>query len=252
MLVDTHAHLHFRDDYSERLDDVLASARTAGVDKIVSVGTGVEDSRAAIELASRYDQLYATVGLHPHEANQGRAAFEELAALAAQPKVVAIGEAGLDYYYNHSSKADQEAAFRFQIELALQHGLPMVWHVRDAFDDFFRIIDDYPSVRGIVHCFTSTTENMRKATDRGFYIALNGIMTFIKDPTQLEMAKAVPLDRLVLETDCPFLTPSPHRGKPNEPAYIKLTAEFLADLRGERFEELSAATSQNAIAVLGL
>jgi TatD DNase family protein len=252
MLVDTHAHLHFDERYADQLDAVLARAKTEGVGKIVTVGVNATDSAAAVELAGEYDQVWATVGLHPHEAKEGKAALEAISELVTKPKVVAIGECGLDYFYNHSDKADQEAAFRFQIELAQRHNLPMVWHVRDAFDDFFRIIDDYSNVQGIVHSFTSTRANLDKALEHGFLIALNGIMTFTKDTEQLEAAKAVPLNRLVLETDCPFLTPVPHRGQPNEPAYIKFTAEFLAKLRGESVEQLSAATSYNAVKLLGL
>lgn len=260
MLVDTHAHLQFRDAYENRLDEVLQAAATEDVQKIVCVGVDENDSQQAIDLAARYGHVYATVGLHPHDAKLGDTAFRKLAELAGQPKVVAIGECGLDYYYNHSPKDQQEAAFRFQIELAQEHGLPMVWHVREAaetssaqaFDDFFRIIDAYPGIKGIVHSFTGTRAVMDQVLERGLLIALNGIITFTKDAEQLEMAKAVPLNHLVLETDCPFLTPAPHRGKPNEPAYIKHTAEFLAELRGESLEKLTDQTSQNAVQLLNL
>lgn len=249
MLVDTHAHIHFPET---ELAPVLRRAAEAGVDRIICVGVNPEDSAQAIALASRHDHIYATVGLHPHDAKDGAAARKTLAQLAAQPKVVAIGECGLDYYRNLSPAADQESMFRFQIELALGHGLPMVWHVRDAFDDFFRIVDDYGDLRGVVHCFTSNRANMEKAVERGFMVALNGIMTFTRDQSQLEAARALPLANLVLETDCPFLTPVPLRGQPNEPAYLKLTAQFLAELRQEDFSQLAAATSANAERLFGL
>lgn len=252
MLVDTHAHIHFG-DLSGRLDAVLANAKAAGVDRIVTVGVDAEDSTAAIALAKRYEQVYATVGLHPHDAKHGDAAAEQkLAELAADPKVVAIGECGLDFFKNFSDKPDQEKTFRYQIELALKLDKPMVWHVREAFDEFFAIVDEYPGIRGIVHCFTSNSANMQKAVDRGFMVALNGIMTFTKDDSQLEAAKLLPLDNLVLETDCPYLTPAPKRGQVNEPANVKLVAEFLANLRGESFQELSESSSQNAARLLRL
>jgi TatD DNase family protein len=256
MLVDTHAHLHFRDYNAARpdhkhdvpeLDEVLANAKKAGVDTIITVGTDEADSYAAVELSRRYHHIYATVGLHPHDTKDPLKDAEAFKKLAGDPKVVAIGECGLDYFRNHSTKEDQEQMFRVQIELALAVEKPMVWHVRDAFDDFFRIVDEYDGLKGIVHCFTSNRSNAQKAIDRGFLIALNGIMTFTKDEEQLAAAKIIPLESLVLETDCPFLAPTPHRGKPNQPSYLSDTAEFLAQLRGESFEELSEATSHNAL-----
>lgn len=255
MLIDTHAHIHF-DDYAGQIDEVLSHAAAAGVKTIICVGVDDTDSKNAIKLAHAQPNpdisLYATVGLHPHDANRGQSVLDQIAALAADPKVVAIGECGLDFFRNLSSPADQERALRFQIELALKLDKPMVWHVRDAFDQFFTIIDQYPGVTGIVHCFTSNRANMEKVVERGFLIALNGIMTFTKDPEQLEAAKLVPLSHLVLETDCPFLTPAPLRGKPNQPANLKLTAQFLAELRGETLRQLSETTTLNASKLLGI
>lgn len=245
MLIDTHAHIHF-DEYREELDDLLTRAHDAGVDKIVTVGVTEVDSAEAVAVARAYDNIWATVGLHPHDADRGYEALEEVARLAEYEKVVGIGECGLDYFRSETSKEDQERALRFQIELALERDLAMVFHVRDAFPDFFNILDEYDNVRGLVHCFTAGVDEMRGAVDRGLYIALNGIMTFTKEERQLEAARHVPLERLVLETDCPFLTPVPHRGKRNEPAYTSLTAEFLANLRGESLEDLHAVTTRNA------
>lgn len=251
MLVDTHAHLH-HPGVVERLDAVMEAAAAADVGRMVTVGCNADDSVAAIAMANRYDNVFATVGLHPHEADTLNQSQVRLSELATGSKVVAIGECGLDYFRSATQPAEQAAAFKFQIELAMQHSLPMVWHVRDAFDDFFAIVDQYPGVRGIVHCFTGSEDSMKKATDRGFLIALNGIMTFSKDPEQRKAAQAVPLEYLVLETDCPFLAPVPMRGRPNEPAFITITAEFLSNLRGESVEDLARATSQNAINLLGL
>jgi TatD DNase family protein len=273
LLIDTHAHLH-HDGLKDRVDEVVQDATSAGVTTIINVGVTEQDSRQAVELASRYDNIYATIGLHPHDAESDEltSAIKVLDELATHSKVVAVGECGLDYFrppeISQTSDLDgpqdsiksltsvlrqrQEPVFRAQIELALKHNLPMVWHIRDAFDDFFEIIDEYSSVKGIVHCFTSSRADMDKAVERGFLIALNGIMTFTKDHAQVEMARAVPLDNLVLETDCPFLAPVPLRGKTNEPSFLKLTAEFLAQLRGESPEDLARATSGNAAALFGL
>lgn len=253
MLVDTHSHIQL-DDYKDNRDEVLTRARDAGV-LMMAVGVDVPSSVAAIELANNHDDIFATVGLHPHDAagEKGEIADEDLAAitkLAQDPSVFAIGECGLDFHYNNSPKDIQIDIFKKQIELALKLGKPMVWHVRDAFTDFFEVIDQYPGVRGIVHCFTGTQHEMEQAIERGFYIAYNGIMTFTKDEAQLETVKATPLDRIVLETDCPWLSPKSHRGRPNEPAYIVETAQFLADLCGENYEDFCTATTNNAKKIL--
>jgi TatD DNase family protein len=245
MLVDTHAHIQF-EDYRAELDEVLDRAHDAGVEKILMVGVDELNSAEAIAVAKAYQNLWAVVGLHPHEADRGYESLEEIARLAEMDKVVGIGECGLDYYRSETSPEDQERALRFQIELALERDLPMVFHVRDAFDDFFNILDDYEGVRGLIHCFTAGTKEMQGAVDRGLYIALNGIMTFTKDEQQLEAARRVPLNRLVLETDCPFLTPAPKRGQRNEPANIAVIAKFLAELRDEPLEDLESATTSNA------
>ena len=248
MLIDTHAHIHF-EDYRDELEAILERAHAAGVDKIVTVGVNEVDSGQSVAVARAFENVWATVGLHPHDADRGYEALEEVARLAEFEKVVGIGECGLDYYKSETTNEDQERALRFQIELGLERDLAMVFHVRDAFDDFFRILDDYEGVRGLVHCFTAGVVEMQGSVDRGLFIALNGIMTFTKEEAQLAAAKAVPLKRLVLETDCPFLTPKPHRGQRNEPAYTALTAEFLAQLRGEPLEDLASATTRNAEAL---
>ncbi len=245
MFTDTHAHIH-HPGLSEDASDVIARARRSGVNRIISVGCDGEDSARAIALAEQHEAVWATVGLHPHEAHRGPTAWQALDILATHPRVVAIGECGLDYYRNSSAPAEQELAFRYQIELAHRLDLPMSFHIRDAFDDFFKIIDTYPGTRGVVHCFTSTPEHAAAAVERGFYIALNGIMTFTKDDSQLKAAQLVPLDHLLLETDCPFLAPTPKRGSVNEPVNIPLIASFLADLRGESVEVIQNATSANA------
>lgn len=242
-LIDTHAHIHM--DYKD-VDEVIMRAGAAGVEQIITVGVDAADSERAVALAQAYDNVFATVGLHPHDAALTDAALGQLAALVGRPRVVAVGECGLDYYRNLASKSDQKRAFESQIELAQKSNLPMVWHVRDAWDDFYDTVDRYDGLRGVVHCFTGNVFNMKRAVERGFMVALNGIMTFTKDSDQLEAARKLPLDHLVLETDCPFLTPAPRRGQRNEPALMELTAGFLAELRGDSYEELAATSSANA------
>lgn len=253
MLVDTHSHIQLV-DYDNNRDEVLDRARAAGV-TMMAVGVDVPSSAAAIELANNHDDVFATVGLHPHDSagEKGEIAAEDFAAiakLAQDGAVLAIGECGLDYHYNNSPKDIQIDIFKKQIELALKLDKPMVWHVRDAFIDFFEIVDQYPGIRGIVHCFTGTQSEMQQAVDRGFYIAYNGIMTFTKDQAQLETVKATPLNHIVLETDCPWLAPKSHRGRPNEPAYIVEIAQFIADLRGESYGNFCDSTSANAHKIL--
>jgi TatD family hydrolase len=173
-------------------------------------------------------------------------------AAPANKKIVAIGECGLDYFYTHSPKKDQQKALRFQIELALEHNLPLIFHVRDAFDDFWPIFDSYQNLKGVLHSFTDRPENADKALQRGLHIGINGIITFTKHDWQLQIAKTLPLQKILLETDAPFLTPTPHRGTVNEPSRVKNVAEFLATLRGETLQELAAQTTKNAQALFHL
>jgi TatD DNase family protein len=251
MLIDTHAHIHFP-EFRDQVDELLERAHASGVQKILCVGVNETDSAQAIAVARAYENLWATVGLHPHDADRGYEALEEVARLAELEPVVAIGECGLDQYKSETTPEEQERALRFQIELGLERGLPMIFHVRDAFPDFWHILDDYQGVRGVVHSFTAGARELEGSLERGLHIALNGIMTFSKNESQLGAARAVPADRLILETDCPFLAPVPMRGKPNEPAYLHHTARFLAQLRGESLEDLEHATTSNAEALFGI
>ncbi len=251
MLVDTHAHLHF-DDYADDLPAVLERAEAAGIVRILSVGVNEADSAKAVDLASKHELIYATVGLHPHEADHGQVALDQVAALATSKKVVAIGECGLDFYKEYSPRDEQITALRYQINLASRLGKPLIFHVREAFDQLFELLKEFPDVQGVVHSFTSTARNMQQAVARGLYVSLNGIMTFTKDESQLEAARLLPLGRLILETDCPFLSPTPLRGRRNEPANIALTAKFLAELRGEDYNELCTTSTKNASELFGL
>jgi len=244
-LIDTHCHIHMA-NYQLAPDAVIQSAGAAGVEQMICVGTDAADSQRAVAFVADKPSCRASVGLHPHDAKSGPKSLKLIAALAARPKVVAIGECGLDYYYQHSPKNEQETALRNQIELALKHKLPLIFHIRSAFADFWPIFDSYSGVRGVVHSFSAGLTELEQILSRGLMVGLNGIMTFSSDQDQLTAARAVPLDRLVLETDAPFLTPVPHRGKVNEPRYVALVAEFLANLRQEAVEDVQKSTTKNA------
>jgi TatD DNase family protein len=269
-LIDTHCHIHEiiawddadREEYSVTArwhksgitdpDAVIATAVNGGVTRMICVGCTVEDSQLAVDFVQKRPEIWASIGIHPHEAARyagARKKLDAFAALAARPKVVAVGECGLDYYYEHSPRAVQLKILHFQFQLAQAYGLPMIFHVRDAFEDFWPVFDQYPGISGVIHSFTATEKELHQALERGLYIGLNGIMTFTKDEKQLEAAKKVPPGRLLLETDAPFLTPKPHRGTICLPKHVRLTAEFLADLRGETLEQLAEYSSANALAL---
>ncbi len=253
-LFDTHAHLHFP-EFASDLAEVLARARAAGVRRLLTIGTDVETSRAAIALARREPDVWATVGIHPHDAAAGdEAALDEVARLAAEPRVVAIGEIGLDFFRNLSPPAAQERVFRRLLELARRLGKPVVIHCREAHADVLRIIeeDGAGSIRGIMHCFSGDTDIARRCLDLGLLISLAGPVTYPNARALPEVARLVPGDRLVIETDCPFLPPQGYRGKRNEPAYLALTAARVAELRREALEPLAARLTANACALLGV
>ena len=250
MLIDTHCHIHST-DYKLEADKVIQFAQEADVRKIICVGADVPDSKQALTFAKSHENCWASIGLHPHDARLGQETYEQLRKLV-NDEVIAIGECGLDYYYNHSSKKDQEAALHFQIQLAQENNLPMIFHIRDAFEDFWPIFDQYPNTRGVVHSFTAGREELDQILSRDLLVGLNGIITFTKDAEQLEAAKTVPASSLVLETDAPFLTPTPNRGKVNEPNQILTIAKFLSDLREESLEDLSIITTQNAEMLFGI
>jgi TatD DNase family protein len=253
-LVDTHCHIHFP-DYELDPEQVINAASADGVTRLICVGCTLPDSKLGVEMAARHANIWASIGLHPHEGQQyvnDSSALQEFRELASCPKVVAIGETGLDYYYNHSAKDDQEKLLRFQLALAEEYSLPLIFHVRNAFHDFWRIFDEYKGLRGVIHSFTSDKKDLDQILSRGLYVGLNGIVTFTKDAQQLEAAKSVPLDHLLLETDAPYLTPVPFRGTICQPKHVRCTAEFLAELRGQPLDELAAATTQNAKALFNI
>ncbi|WP_084607636.1 TatD family hydrolase [Sphingomonas jaspsi] len=247
-LIDSHCHLNY-EGLVERQHEVLAAARTRGVDGFLNISTRQREWAAIIATAERNPDVWATVGVHPHEADAhpdlGAAALVDA---AAHPKVVAIGECGLDYYYDKSDRTAQRERFQAHIDAARATGLPLVVHTRDAEDDTADMLTrevGKGGVSGVLHCFTGSAGLARTALDLGFYISLSGIVTFKSAKDLQETAKFIPADRLLVETDSPFVAPVPHRGKVCEPAYVADTAAFLSDLRDEPLDELTAATSAN-------
>ena len=247
MLIDTHCHIH-EADYPLPVDDVLKRAADASVGKMILVGTSEQSSEEAIKLVGAHDNLYATVGVHPHDTKDG---IEKITQLAKQ-NVVAVGEVGLDYFYNHSPRDTQIKALEAQIQVALDNDLPIIFHVREAFEDFWPIFDNFHGIRGELHSFTDTQANLEEGFKRGLYVGVNGISTFTKDSLQQRMYAAIPLERMLLETDAPFLTPTPYRGSINEPAFVSEVANFHATVRGIRPSDVAEATTKNASTLFNL
>ncbi|MCI0341913.1 MAG: TatD family hydrolase [Planctomycetales bacterium] len=250
MLTDTHCHLFFR-DFAADLPAVMARARAAGVSAFVCVGTDVGTSRECVAIAAREPDVWAAVGIHPHDA--AAATPEALAAirdLATAPRVVAIGEIGLDYFRNLSPQDAQDRSFRAQLGIAAERSLPVLLHCRDAHEDLLRVLrEEGGPRRGIAHCYSGGPERVEGYLGAGLHISFAGPVTFKNAEAQRAAARLVPADRLLLETDCPFLTPHPHRGQRNEPAYIRLTAEAVAAARGATFDEVASRTTANARAL---
>lgn len=310
MLVDTHCHIQ-EANYPLDVGDVLRRAHAAGVGKMICVGTDEVTSGEAVRFAGNHEGVWASVGVHPHEATEGWSGVERLLAVShaahfsevsvsaresrgrpresrtaqpervktsekvpsrdtpsgqtsstgqetsdgssgqsnnvsekSSPKIIAIGEIGLDYFYTHSPREVQIQAFEAQLQLAQDYNLPVIFHVREAFSDFWPIFANFSGLSGVLHSFTDTTQNMEKAVSEGLFIGVNGISTFARD--QQAMWDAIPLEKMLLETDAPFLTPVPHRGTVNEPAFVRNVAEYHAKRRGVELEHLARATSANA------
>lgn len=242
---DTHCHIH-EESYAES-ERALDEARAAGVERLICVGTDEKTSAEAVAFAAKHDDVWASVGLHPHDATSGIEAIKELEYLvqtAPAGKIVAIGECGLDYFYDNSPREKQIEMLHAQLKLAQKYNLPVIFHVREAFDDFWPIFEQYEGLSGVLHSFTDNTSNLEKAVSHGLYVGVNGISTFAKD--RQEVYRAIPLGNLLFETDAPFLTPVPHRGKVNEPAFITHIAHHIANLQSINLEELSRATERNA------
>ncbi|ESR22484.1 TatD family hydrolase [Lutibaculum baratangense] len=247
-LVDSHCHLDFP-DFAAELDDVVQRARDAGVTRLVTISTRLKRFDEIRAIAERYDDVYCSAGTHPHNASEEVELLPEAyVAAAAHPKCVAIGEAGLDFFYDNAPRADQEAGFRTQIEAARRTGLPLVIHSRDAEDDTARILREEMAAGrfdAILHCFSSKRELAEAGVELGLYVSFSGILTFKRSEELRAIAADIPADRLLVETDAPYLAPMPHRGKRNEPAFVVETARVLAETRGVAPEEIHRVTSEN-------
>lgn len=246
-LIDTHCHIHDSQFYKDDRDAVYARARDAQV-KMICIGTSEQDSKEAIEFASRYDDVWAVVGVHPHDTKAGWRSIES--HLKTHSNIVGIGEIGLDYFYDNSPRDTQIRALEEQLQWASDYHLPVSFHVREAFDDFWPLFDNFPGIRGVLHSFTDTEKTLEKALSKGLYIGVNGISTFARDKSS--MWDAIPLEKFLLETDAPFLTPVPLRGKVNEPAFVRHVAEYHANRRRVELEEFALTTSANATSLFQL
>ena len=246
MLIDSHCHLNFP-DLAQRLPEVLANMAEAGVDKAIAISVSRQSFEEVHAIAQNHPNIYATVGIHPDDPEAEEFSLEELLERAARPKVVAIGETGLDYHWCKGDLAWQHQRFALHIEAANRSGLPLVVHTRDAAEDTMRLLREHQAHAGVIHCFTEDVHAAKLALDLGFYISFSGIVTFKNATAIQEAARYVPLDRLLVETDAPYLAPVPKRGKPNEPAYVRHTAAFVAQLRGDSLENIAQATTANCL-----
>ncbi len=251
-MIDTHCHIDFPDFDRDR-EDVIVRATEYGVDKLINIGADKASSRRAFQLANEYEHIYSTVGVHPHDAKTLDEKFiDEMKVMAGHRKVIGIGEIGLDYYRDLSPRDVQKKAFVRQLDLAADLNLPVVIHVREAMADALAITRDYVGkVRGVFHCFPGTIDEAHLVASMGYCISVNGVMTY-KNSRMADLASEADLETILIETDCPYLTPVPHRGKRNEPAHVRLVAAKLAELRGMRIDEIDRITTRTAEKLFGL
>lgn len=254
MIVDTHAHLDFP-DYKADLDSVLIRAKEAGVGCIINVGTNLSASRKSVALSHQFNNIYASIGIHPHDAAKvSEQDWQTLEGMVKESKVVAIGETGLDYYRNRSPHEDQQLIFRKHLVLARTHNLPVIIHSRDASNDCLKILEEYKNgtLKGVVHCFSGTQEIAKKVIELGLYVSFAGPITFSNAQNLRDVAKSVPVERLLLETDSPFLSPQPKRGERNEPSYLSYIIPVLADVYHLSVEDIKRITTYNAYKLFGI
>jgi TatD DNase family protein len=247
MLIDSHAHLDM-EEFNEDLEAVIERAVDGGVERIITIGIDLESTIKAIDIASRYSFIYATAGVHPHDADRATdEVLTELQNLAKNKRIVAWGEIGLDFFRNRSPREKQMDVFRAQLEIAGDLDLPVIIHNRDADKETIEILKSYGNIhKGVIHCFSSDYDTAIKFMDMGFYISIPGVVTFTKADKLKDVAKRIPLDRMLVETDCPFLAPVPKRGKRNEPLFVTYTTRMIADLRGIPYEEVAEITTRNS------
>ena len=246
MLFDTHAHMN-DPAFDEDREQVLLGLKDKGVEYMMNIGCCLESSRDCIKMAETYPFVYASVGTHPDSANEvDEAVIEQYRQMAKHPRVLAIGEIGLDYYYETIPRETQQKAFRMQMELARELQIPVIIHERDAHDDAMRIVKEFKNVTGVFHCYSGSAEMARQLVNMGWYIGFTGVLTFKNARKAVETAERIPIDRIVLETDCPFMAPEPFRGKRNDPGYLYRMAERLAEIRNISVEEVHRITTENA------
>lgn len=250
MLIDSHCHVHDPQFFPDNREEVYKRAIDSNTQMIV-VGTSESDSCEAVEFAGKHDGVWAVVGVHPHDTKEGWARVEQLVKEKPE-KLVGIGEIGLDYFYDNSPKEVQIRALEEQLQWAIDYRLPVSFHVREAFKDFWPIFDNFVGIRGVLHCFTDTEVTLQEALKRDLYIGVNGISTFTKDLAQQKMFASIPLEKMLLETDAPFLTPKPFRGKINEPVYVVEVAKHQAGVRNVSLDTIVAQTTANTQALFAL
>ena len=251
MIIDTHCHIHDSEFYLENREEAYRESREAGV-TMVCVGTNVQSSHEAVEFCRSHEACYPIVGIHPHDTKDNDTGEIRAIVETYREQIIGIGEIGLDYFYSHSDREVQMRALREQLQIAQDFDLPVSFHVREAFDDFWPIFDEFPGTRGVLHSFTDNQANLDEAIKRGLLIGINGISTFTKDPLQKQLFIDVPLDNILLETDAPFLTPTPFRGKMNLPAYVTLVAAHQAKQKAVSPDDVIRATTTNAQKVFGI
>lgn len=250
-LIDSHCHLHDDEFFTDQQRQEVYERAIQSDIGMICVGTDEKSSKSAVDFASSHELAWAAVGVHPHDAKFGCKDIKTLLD-TKNLKIIAIGEIGLDYFYDNSPRDLQKQVFEEQLQLAVDYDLPISFHVRNGFDDFWPIINNFPSVRGVLHSFTDSRANAERALERGFYIGINGIATFTKDEEQIELYRSLPVENILLETDAPFLTPKPFRGKMNEVGYVELVAEWCANVRDISLEEVSKITTQNTLELFNI
>lgn len=254
MLFDSHAHLTDNRFDSDR-KDVIEKAIQAGISAIINPGACMKSSEASVELSKEYDLIYAAVGIHPHDAKEAKEAdYDKLRCwLQNEPKVIAVGEIGLDYYYDFSPKDVQREVFIRQLQLAKETGLPVIIHNRDSHADMMEILRrEARGVKGVLHCYSGSVEMARELLQMGFYLSFAGPLTYKNAAKLPDVVKEVPLERILIETDCPYLTPQPYRGKRNEPSYVRFVAEKIAELKGKSWQEVAETTKENTLLLFNI
>ena len=250
--IDSHAHL-ILEPFEKDRDDVIQKAFSQGITHIVQSCDNLEEIKQNLSLTKRYDNIYSSVGIHPHEAKSwSNVSYVTVINYTKEEKVIAIGETGLDFYYNYSPKEIQINVFKEQIKISKEVSLPLIVHTRDAFNQTIEILKEEKAERGVLHCYTGDLATAKEAIKLGFYISWSGILTFKNAKDLKEVAKEIPLENTLIETDCPYLTPIPYRGERNEPRFVKYVAEELANIKGVSVEEVGEITSRNAKRLFGI